>query len=164
MPELIREGDIELAQHLEHERRAFAARKLATVLFVLLIVAALLGLLGRSGPLSDASARDGSRLEVGYERFLRMDSATELEVSIGAGSGPTELAFSSNYLEGFNVSGFSVEPASASVEADRVVYVFDQSAPSQVTFVLEPEEIGFQSATLYGPGGAELSFDQWVWP
>ncbi|HEX5983944.1 MAG TPA: hypothetical protein VFY69_07040 [Solirubrobacterales bacterium] len=164
MPELIREGEIEVAQDLDHERRAYTARKVATVLFVLLIVAGLLGLLGRSGPLSDASARDGSQLEVGYERFLRIDSPTELEVSLGAGSGPTELALASDYLEGFNVSGFTVEPESSSVEGDRVVYVFDQSAPSQITVVLEPEEIGFQSATLYGPGGAELSFDQWVWP
>lgn len=164
MPELKREGDIELAQDLDYERRAYTTRKVATVFFVLLILAGLLGLLGRSGPLSDASASDGSRLEVSYERFLRMDSATEVEVAIGAGSGPTEIAVDSDYLEGFNVSGINVEPKSTMVEGDRVVYVFDQTAPSQVTFVLEPEELGFQSATVYGPAGAELSFDQWVWP
>lgn len=164
MAEPGRGSEIELAEDLDFERRSVITRRIASVVFALLIAAALLGLLGRSGPLSDAGARDGAQLEVGYERFLRLASPTELEVSLGAGSGPTELAFASDYLEGFNVSGFSIEPESATAEGDRIVYVFDQEAPSRITFFLEPEEIGFQSASLEGPNGSEVSFDQWVWP
>jgi hypothetical protein len=163
MTRLERVGDIDVPQDVPYERKAYRVRQVVAVVFAAVLVAALLGLLGRSGPLSDATAR-GDGLAVGYERFLRVKSPTQLDVQIGAGGGPTRIAISRALLDELQVDGSSAQPQQTSLRPDRVVYTFDQQPPSQVTFVVEPQRAGRLRGTVYGPGGATVSFSQWVWP
>lgn len=163
MTELTRVGDIDVPQDLRYERRAYRVRQVFTPVFGAVLLAGVLGLLGRGGALSDTRASaDG--VSVGYERFLRARTPTDLEVRITRGAGMTDVALSQSLLDGFRVEGYSVEPESTKVLPDRVVYTFDQRAPSEVTFTLEPERSGLHEGTVFGPGGASVRVRQWTWP
>lgn len=163
MTDSVRVGDIDLPQDLRYERRAYRVRQAASIGFGLLLVGGLLGLFGRSGVLSETTASDGA-LTVGYERFLRAKTPTELEVRLGAGPESADVAISQGLLEDFRVEGYSVEPESTTALPDRVVYTFAQRPPSRVSFSLEPERAGRHRGTVYGPGGAAVEITQWVWP
>ncbi len=164
MTELTRVGDLDVPQDLRYERRAYRVRQVAALFFALVLAAGLLGLLGRSGPLSDTTAAAGGDLAVAYQRFLRLQSPTELDIRIGAGQDETNIAISQDLLQSFRVESFSAEPQDTTVLADRVVYTFDQQPPSRVTVVLDPRRIGRQRGTIYGPGDAAVRISQWVWP
>ena len=162
-PILTRVDDIDVPQDLAHEKRAYRVRLVFAVVFGLLIVAGLLGLLGGSGALSETSAST-SGVSVEYERFLRFKTPTDITVKVDGGAHKTNIALSHDFLENFRVQGYSVEPESTAVTSDRVVYTFDQQPPSQITLVVEPQQIGRQSGTVYGPGRSAVDVDQWVWP
>ena len=163
MTRLVRVGDIDVPQDLAHERRAYRARRLTAVVFGLVLAAALLGLLGRSGPLSDTSASAGG-LQVGYERFLRLDTPTELQIAIGVGQGETDIAISRALLDDLEIQSYSIEPQTTTALPDRVVFTFEQQPPSTVTLAVEPQRIGRLRGAVYGPGDARVSLSHWVWP
>jgi hypothetical protein len=162
-PKLTQLGDIVVPQDLEYEQRAYRVRLVFAVVFGLVLVAALLGLLGRSGPLSSTTKSAGD-VGVDYERFVRLQTPTELTVHVRGGAHKTNVALSRSFLESFQVDSFSVDPESTAVTPDRVVYTFDQQAPSAVTVVLEPQRVGRQTGTIYGPGQNAVRISQWVWP
>ena len=156
------ERTIELREDSGFQERQFQVARVAGALFVVIAVAALLGVLG-TGPLSDATAR-GRGMSVDYDRFLRFATPTEIEVSTSGGSGTTELRLSAAYLEGFDVENITPEPDSQSAVADRIVFTFDERPPSTVTLSLTPREIGLQKGTVSLAGGGSTSYHQLVYP
>ena len=163
MTEIVRVGDIDVPQDLPYERRSYHVRLVFAVIFALVLVAGLLGLLGRSGPLSETT-RSAGDVTVEYERFLRLKTPTPLRIALGGGEGQTNIAVSRGLLEDFRIQSSSVEPEDTTVLPDRVVYTFDQQPPTAVTFVLEPQEIGRHRGTIYGPANTPVDISQWVWP
>lgn len=152
---------LEIHQDLGFQRRQSRVARIATLAFVLVGVAALLGLTG-SGPLSDAR-RDSQRgLSVGYERFLRYGKATELELERRRGT--DEVRLSEAYLEGFDVDGLRPEPDGESTAAGRTIYTFEGEPPGKVTISLTPREIGLQRAEVSASRRGAVSFRQVVYP
>jgi hypothetical protein len=160
---LVRVGDLEVTQDLAYERRSYRLRLTFAVVFALILLAGLLGVLGRSGPLSDTTA--GTRgLTLGYERFARLKTPTELRIRLDAGNGATDIGISRGYYDDVRVRAFSVEPEESTTLPERVVLTFAQRPPSEVRIVVEPQRLGRHRGTLHGPGGRRVSFTQWVWP
>lgn len=79
-------NDLEVDQDLAFERKSWAAQRIGWGVMTLAIVAALAGLLG-SGPASRTRAEtpDGA-IAVEYDRFVRANAPTDLDVSVGRGA------------------------------------------------------------------------------
>jgi hypothetical protein len=166
MARLVRVGEIEVPFDPDLEQRAYRVRIVASVVGLLLLLAALLGVLGGRGPLAsnDVTTAAGDA-QLSYHRFLRYSSSDELQVQFPRVEGDrASVAFSNDYLNAVEVHSTSVQPSSVTSLADRTVYTFDAQPGAEVTFSVEPQEIGHSEGILYGPGGSSASFGQWVYP
>lgn len=162
MSKLARVGDLEISQDLAYERASLRLRRVAAVVWGLVLVAALLGLFG-TGPLSDASTSDGP-LQAEYERFTRFGTTAELSIRPGGGEGNTNIAISRAYLHDMVIDDIQPQPQGATVLPDRIVYTFDVRPPAEVKFFSTFREAGAQKATIWGPDGRRLSYTQFVYP
>jgi hypothetical protein len=170
MPEVRRVGDLEIDQDLRFQRREWAFERVAWVGMALLVLAALLGLLGR-GPMSrqTAASPDGA-VTVEYERFLNHRAATTVtvrvsgEVTVG---GTFRLAINQDYLRGVQIDQITPTPDHTEAGEDRHLFVFraaDPGRPTAVVFHLEPEGPASLHGAVSVPGGPPAAFDQVVYP
>jgi hypothetical protein len=166
MAQLVRVGDLEVPQDLDFEGRGARVRTVATLAGVLLLVVALLGGLGGSGPLADAEVTTpGGDADLSYSRFLQYGDPDELEIQIRrAHGGRADVAISNDYLSSVDVQDMSAQPLSTTVRGDATVYTFAVRPPAQVTFTIEARSIGRNEGRFYGPAGTVAPFTQWVYP
>lgn len=165
MPEPRRIEDLDIAEDLTAQWRLFRIQRVAIPAMVVLVIAGLLGLLGRSGPLSDTAAGEAdAALSAGYQRFLRLQTSTDLELRVREQGGEmTNVAIKSAYLEGFRIESVRPQPDSVTQQPDRTVYTFDLEPPSTVSFTLRPQEIGVQQAFV-ALDDERVEFRQLVYP
>ena len=156
------DGVEELEEHVSFQRRARRVGRVLTVVGVLLLVAAALGLFG-GGPLSDGTARAPGGLAVGYERFARLGASTELDVRLGGARSEGTVAIAQDFLDAYQVTTVVPDPQEVSAGPRRVVYTFARRAPAEATFTLQPERAGIHRAVIDGPDG-HVRFDQLVYP
>lgn len=157
-------GTLQLEQDLGFQRRAAALQRAGRVLLVLGLLAGLAGVFG-TGPLSHASASaPGRAFSVDYDRVLRSEQSSSLEVSPqlhskGAGS----VSLSESYLNSVDLSDVTPQPDSETANADRVVLTYQGGLPSQVQIGISPDNIGVHRATVW-VNGNPLSFHQVILP
>jgi hypothetical protein len=171
MPEIKRVGDLEIAVDMKAQRRNWKFQMFGSAVMALIALAGLLGLFGGAGPLSRAAAGDqGASLSVAeYERFLRFDKPTTLEVRLDdaatAGSEP-RVWLNRGYVNGVEFQEIDPLPRRVEVARDRVYYVFDvgSDGPTIVTFELQPDEIGPLEVQVGLDGGPTTTFGQFVYP
>jgi len=73
-----RVGSLEIVQDMTFQRRAWVVQRIAWVVMLLIVVAAVLGLFA-TGPLSGTTAKtDDGVLTIEYGRFARHDAQTDL--------------------------------------------------------------------------------------
>jgi preprotein translocase subunit SecF len=160
---LQRIGDLEIEQDLGYERRAWVVRRVFTILFSLVLVAALLGLFG-TGPLSKGTAQAGG-LSVHFQRFVRHQAPQTLEVDLPNAGGRGSIGLSSDLLEGAQAQAVTPEPDSSTATSDRVLYTWSESPPRQISFDLQTTKtVGTIPVTVWGPRGERVSFTQVVYP
>ena len=166
MPDINRVDDLEIGQDLEFQRREWTVERIGWAAMAVIILMALLGLFG-TGPLNNTSieSQDGL-LRVDYDRFARRKAPTlPLKVYIessAAQDGEAHLWLDRNYLEGFDIHRITPQPDSVIADQDRLTYVFElgeQGQLIQVTFLLQPEQLGVISGQigLEGAQGVEVS-------
>ena len=150
-----RVGDLEIDQDLEFQERDWAAERIGWTAMLLVLLVALLGVFG-AGPLSHTTAgeREG-QFWLEYQRFAHYDAPTlPLVVHVDtnlAQEGQVQLWFERDYLQSFQVEGVLPEPKGVEIGIDRYIYVFEvgeTGPPTQVTFILEPEQIGRVSGRI----------------
>lgn len=165
-----RVGSLEVAQDFEFQQRQWKAERIGWAIMVLIALLALIGLFG-NGPLSSASveAPDGS-LSTAYGRFVRQEAPSTLTFQV-AGSQATnseiELWVSQDYLESMEIQHISPQPTEVRGGENRMIYVFtidDPSATLQVTFSLEPQEMGRLSGEVGVTDGPMVTFNQISYP
>jgi hypothetical protein len=163
MSELARHGDLDIDLSPRFERGMKLVHRAAAVLALLLMIAAILGLFGE-GPLAHAtvSSADGS-LQVDYDRFIRTEASTSLQISLQKGSGQTNFAISQQYLQFASINSITPQPSSEKVLPDRVVFTIQQHAPGQIQIAMTPGKIGSHTATIYSQG-ASVSFTTFTYP
>ena len=163
-----RVGSLEIDQDLEFERRQWTVQRVGWVVFLLILIAGLLGLLG-GGPLGHADA-SADPLTVGYERFVRKRAPTEIEVQIAPGAasgGEVGVWIERAYLEKFNIEQVIPEPAEMEAAADRIIFHFtvaDAEQPSQIVFDLQPSEPGRLETRVGLVDGPEVRFSHFIYP
>jgi len=160
---------LDCAQDLPYQRREWFVERVGWALMLLLVLAALLGLLG-SGPLSQAvaSATDAS-MQVEYPRFDRYQSPTELRVHLQPtpGMDTGRLWLDREFIDRVQLARIDPEPLATAVAPDRFVYSFGllpADAPVTITFHLEPNRFGRMPVRLGLVDGPELAFTVFVLP
>jgi len=159
-----REGDLQIDQDLEFERRQWAAQNVAYGLWALLLAAAIAGLLGQ-GPASKAVARTpGGVLTVDYERFVRAQAECVLRVTVASAPGQARPALwiDSGYLG--HVRLCDVFPAPAAVrQGARAVFTFDRGT-QEVKLRTRVEKFGVLTGRLGLVGGPAVDLWQLSYP
>jgi hypothetical protein len=162
--------DLQIKQDLDYQRREWAFERAGWGVMLLLVVAALLGVLGQ-GPLShtETDGPDGTfRLE--YDRFLRHRAETELSVHLSAektGRSEVRLWLGQNYLDRVLLNQVTPPPAHVEAGEGRSVFVFrvaDRGRPARIVFHIEPQSAGSLPGRAGLDGDNGLSFNQFVYP
>lgn len=163
-----RVGDLEIGQDLEFQRRAWAAQRVAWVVMLLLIIAALLGLFGGAGPLSSMTAgSETDGLQIEYQRFIRQGKPMSLIVQATAGQDSLRLQIDRNYLDSFQIEQITPNPDQVTARDGQIIYIFASENPGdliKIKFNLRPEQIGSVSGQIGLDRGETLTVNQFIYP
>ncbi len=162
--------DLQVDQDLEFQRREWKLERTGWLIMGLLVLAALLGVFG-SGLLSGAVAGSpNGQLQVGYQRFARQQTTSELQVRVQPGAvqeGKARIWVDAAYLESFQIERILPEPESVEVSPERLTYVFDvrnADRPMEVVFFGLPQKVGWRTGRAGLDGGQEVTFGQLIYP
>ena len=163
-------GDLELSQDLDFQRRSWRVQRIGQGLMLLVVLAALLGLLG-GGPLSRATAGAANApLQVDYGRFVRHGGPTQMDIRLQPGAahgGSARVWLDRAYVDGIEIERIEPEPTCVEAGHDRISYVFTMNPPDQpatVTFSIMPDQMGLRTVRVGLDGGNTLTFRQMVYP
>jgi hypothetical protein len=153
---------------LRFQRRQWRFQRVGWVAMLAVALAGIAGLMGE-GPMTQLSAvsPDG-QLEIRTDRFTRHGAPIQLIVVVGP-EPPDQVRIwvDQSYLAGLRLDAEVPEASESLAERGRVVFVFDlprERRPAEVRFQIEPDAIGLQRARIGIVGGAEVAFDQMVYP
>lgn len=159
-------GTLEIPEDVAFERRAWRVQRVGWGLMVLLILAAVAGLLG-GGPLARAEA-SAAGLAVEYERFCRNGGDCVLELRVDAtGEGAARVWFARDYLARFEL--LDVVPAPERVESNaRVVRMtfdaLEAGDPVHVRIRARPRALGRVEGAIGVDGGGQVRFTHLSYP
>ncbi|GAB2628872.1 hypothetical protein [Novilysobacter erysipheiresistens] len=159
---------LQLDEHLEFQRLLHVLRTIGMLVLLAGIVAALAGVFGGGGPMSQAHATGGA-LDASYPRFARFQSpaliAFELPTA-AVGGDSFELVLEGDHVREFDVEHIVPEPREVAAAGHRVRYTFDV-APGERQLVRikgRPQTIGRVSGTAAIGGQPPLRIDSFVYP
>lgn len=171
MPDVHQIGDLQVAQSMPFQRRSWLVQRIGWAMLLLLVLAALAGLLGEGGPLSEATATsaDGG-LGVEYARFGRYRAPATLKIHLGPQAVQGDEArvwVSRAYLEAVQIQNIVPEAESVEAGPGGMTYVFkleEPGAPTTVTFNLQPLKRWWIAGAVRLDDGAVVAFNQFVYP
>ncbi|HYD01305.1 MAG TPA: hypothetical protein VEB22_08770 [Phycisphaerales bacterium] len=165
MAESTHVGDLQIHQDLSQERMEWKIERVAWVVALLILLAALAGLLG-PGPLSRAEAGEGP-LRVEYNRLARYQAPEMLRIHIGPGAsrgGKSRIWLSRAFIEGIELKHIDPRPSSVEAAPDRFTYTFDAADGGVMVFHFEPNTFGRAEVTVGAEGGPPVAFSQFFYP
>jgi hypothetical protein len=165
------ELNINEERDIAYHRKEWRAQRFAWVVMLLLVIAALLGLLGAPGWLGTATttAADGS-IEIEYDRISRYHAPTELVIAVDPAfveDSEIRLWIGAGYAESLSIDAIVPEPERAEVRADGVVYTFnvaDASGPLQIVVHYEHDSYWRANGELGLANGEPVKMSQVVMP
>ncbi len=159
---------IDIEQDLAFQYRQWRLERIGQVLIACCIMAALLGLFGHS-PLSTATGRtaDG-RLSIHYDRFARIESNSDLFVTLEPGESKeavVRLWMDQEYLDAFQVTVVSPVPVRGEARDGGRAFVF-QTDGTRFTAILSGQfqAIGMVHGNVKVDDGESLAVTHFVWP
>ena len=161
-------SSLQLDQHLDFQRLLHVVRSVGMLLLLAGVVAALAGVFGGGGAVSQAQARSGA-LQASYPRFARYQSPTRIafQLPTSAIAGDTfELVLEGDHVRDFDFEQVVPEPSAMAATDDRLSYTFDVAAgdTQSVSFKGRPQTFGTLSGTATLPGQPPLEIDSFVYP
>lgn len=160
-----------IADNLTFQRRTWTVQRVGWTIMVFIIIAALFGVFGK-GPVSHGHlGDDASPLRADYDRFLRLNSPTQLTVYAGEGAirpdSTVELWIDRAWLSKMEINGITPEPDKARLLADRIVYTFRAqpgSTPARIVFEMDDRELWRIGGVLGLTNGQSYRFSQFAYP
>jgi hypothetical protein len=153
--------DIRLVEKsYELQRKQWKASRMFWTIMGLVLMAASLGFFG-DGPVSKKTYTT-SNLQIEYNRFLRIEKATEVHINVkGLGKDPV-ISINNDYLKKVKIEQVIPEPASVEAENNILTYRFSSIKNGLVTFYLSPQKMGSQKLEFIIDGN-KMSFDQYIY-
>jgi hypothetical protein len=161
-------GALEIESDDTFRRRESAAESVGWLLLVLVLLAALVGLLG-PGPLSAGQARSPSgRVSVHYQRVAHREADDTVTIELARDAGDTALltiGLGGDWLEELDLRGITPEPSEQVGTPDGLELRIPTSGSGRVRVVLalRTGDLGTTHATVR-VGGEDVSFTQFVLP
>ena len=163
-------GELDVGQDLKFQKRSWRVERTGWIVGLLVVAAALLGLLGQ-GPLSKAKAAAAdNRLVVEYNRFERYQSPVHLNIQFlpaGSTNHEVRLWLDRAFVEGIEMRHLDPEPETVEIDGERFVYVFQTGelpAAVKVFFHFEPNKFGKTPVRLGLVNGPTVEFSQFYFP
>jgi hypothetical protein len=160
--------NIDIEQDLPFQYRQWRLERVGQAVIACWIMAALFGLFGHS-PVSTVTgqAADG-RLSIDYERFARIESNSDLLVTLEPGesrAAVVRLWLDQEYLNAFKVTAVSPVPVRGEAGDGGRAFVF-QTDGHRFTAVLSGQfqAIGMVHGRVRVDGGEPLALTHFVWP
>lgn len=148
----------------EFQQRFWAIQRISWIVFALLLMACLLGLLGRGGPFSRQTLilPGGS---VDFPTISRWNAPEHMVVNFGPSSEDRIFTIDAAFLQTFSIQ--SVDPPQKATFArdGRIGYIFpaDLAGPTQIVFRLQTELAGPRRATI-GIGADTRAQSTFIFP
>ncbi|MGV4791754.1 protein-L-isoaspartate(D-aspartate) O-methyltransferase [Rhizobium sp. F40D2] len=135
--------------HGKFQRRFWAVQRISWIVFVLLLLACLLGLLGRGGLFSRQMLffADGS---IDFPVISRWNAPEDMVVNFQPSSEDRIFTIDADFLQTFSVEGVDPPQRATFARDGRIGYLFpgDPARPTQVVFRLQTHLVGSRRATL----------------
>ncbi|MDP9813493.1 protein-L-isoaspartate(D-aspartate) O-methyltransferase [Rhizobium tibeticum] len=121
--------------HSLFQRRVWAVQRLAWILFAILLVACLLGLLGRGGLFSSQTVTlAGASLEI--PSISRWNAPDEIRVTFASSADARTLLVNKQFFEAFSVETIDPPPMTTIASHGRVGYAFPPDMDAETVVVL----------------------------
>lgn len=152
-------SSLDLKEALSMQRVFWRLEWALFAVILLVMTASLAGLFG-GGWLSDTRAVRGD-VSVRYERFVRLDNSTVVEVALA----DEEIAIARDYFSDFRLEQVVPAPSAQRIAGDEFVFTFDADAGRYTArFYLVPlNPLGWTAATIRS-GDSRLDFSQFTFP
>lgn len=161
---------LELDDDITFQCRDWRVQRWGRTGMLLLLVAALAGLLG-PGPISERTAGvEGGPLWVEYLLFGRWLAPEVLRVHLGPGRAPggrASLWLDRALADRYDISDVSPPPEGVTVWSDRLEYHFRAPDPDreiEITFERKPSGWGLLGGRVGVPGGPSVEIREIVYP
>jgi hypothetical protein len=161
---------LELEVDQEFNRWQWGAQRLGWGLWLVILVAAVLGLLG-DGPLSDARVESaGTALSVDFERFVRRHAPQRVEFTIrppSSRAAVVHLTLPSSFMNRVTIQRIEPAPQVSAVAADGTRFQFacrPESRHVKIVFHLQYDAIGKVQGAARAVDDDPVQFDQVVYP
>lgn len=132
--------------HGRFQRRFWVVQRCAWVVFALILIACLVGLLGRGGPFSRniLQLTEGS-LEL--PAISRWNAPEELKATFFASQQDRIVVIDPRFLDAFSIEGIDPPQKSTFAQGGRIGYVFpgDPTTTTTVVFRLHAQQPGLRS-------------------
>jgi hypothetical protein len=163
-------GELEISQALKFERRSWKVERIGWAIAAAILLASLLGLLGR-GPLSKATATSSDKsLTLKYHKLDRCHAPVEFEVRVDgrfARNGALRLWLDRTVAETIKFEHIDPTPDAIEINGERFVYIFKTVEPpalARICFYLEAIKSGKCQTRLGVIDGPEITFSQFYFP
>jgi hypothetical protein len=164
-------SDLESPDHAREVRMETVCERIGWVLIVLVLIAALLGLLG-PGPLSyrKQTTADGS-LSVDYNLIERYEAPAELRMAVDPPSveeGEVRLSISRSFVDEVTPQSISPVPIAIETVGDRMIYTFKMKDLNQqegrIVAKFQIDEYGVMEYDVGLEGRETMRITQYVLP
>lgn len=132
--------------HGAFQRRFWAIQRVAWTVFAAILLACLLGLLGRGGVFSIQSIRSaGGTIEA--PAISRWNAPDEMRVTLASGNNDRTVFVDPRFLEAFSIDGIDPPQKGTIQTGGRIGYVFasDPSSSAKIVFRLQTQQPGLRS-------------------
>jgi len=163
-----KKNGLEIAEDMDFQRKEWNAERWGWIFMLIVTIAALLGLFGQ-GPLSSASAENGS-LRVRYGRFERLFAPAQFTINLNqavAQNGEIRLQMDQRLLQAYTVENVFPEPDSVELSPDHYTYVFKTSQsgqPPDIVFNLQANRLGPAAGQIRLENGQGVQLNQFIYP
>ncbi len=152
---------IAVGEDLKFQERWWTFERIAWSLFVLILIADVLGVFGE-GLLAKAQIKDpGTGMFVNYVRVARAGTPAKIEIQFGPDAvvgGKVRLFVSDSVVKELGAQRVIPQPESSAVAEGGLVYTFPAgNPPGEVDFELEPGSPGVRNFRLQIPGKPVVS-------
>lgn len=151
------------------QRREWTVQRIGWIAMAMLVIAALLGLAGGGGPLTDATqqTRDDT-LQMHYVRVERAQAPAELRFNLATGNGEhISIWIGNDFLSGVEIESISPQPLETRAGAGRQIFVFPVAGDAETieaTFHYRPQGFGRYAGRAGLVDGEDVAFSQLVVP